>query len=586
MFQSKHNIDCPVCYEQKKDLLVCQNCNVAICPECIKTYNETNNNKKCLCPNCAKKYSLPIIHEVYKNDMKTLLKPKIDKYRAKIVANPKYIQMRNVLNEVNNTDFISRLTSIDFSEIVKDYVEKVTSKNEKEPEDLITERILKVLNEVYPSVKLDKELKTVIKSSLKPMKKRVYVIDFSSMNLTDVNIIDESGIKFYSKYIPMNVNVLYRWDEITSQDQCLTIKFFIKLFIDLKSLMDNKHMRDIDWIIKLLTNRYHDTSNDIVSSQLKFIEFMVENEKYNRKLANDILNYIKEAFAYSYDDKFYKFIQEHIYSDFSIEAQDMINHCINEFIKEHPDSSTVQLILDYIWNQYDLNIISKEDAERFSKCEKCEKGIVITVDDHLMCCYCGTNYCKKCYEVLEPNHKCSKEFEESLELIKKESKQCPKCGIYINKNDGCNHMFCTNCHCSFDWTTGKEISESVQTNPLYFKWKNSLKTADYIEDVLTVYERRGSCARAFMKIIRNDHEGFTKKIEENKRYIIRNIVKFIDDDTFALNIFRRIHIYKMITLYIRYAQGKFIQIMLDDSTEKQITDMLIEYKDHINKFKL
>ena len=89
-----------------------------------------------------------------------------------------------------------------------------------------------------------------------------------------------------------------------------------------------------------------------------------------------------------------------------------------------------------------------------------------------------------------------------------------------------------------------------------------------------------------MKIIRNDHEGFTKKIEENKRYIIRNIVKFIDDDTFALNIFRRIHIYKMITLYIRYAQGKFIQIMLDDSTEKQITDMLIEYKDHINKFKL
>ena len=203
MFQSKHNIDCPVCYEQKKDLLVCQNCNVAICPECIKTYNETNNNKKCLCPNCAKKYSLPIIHEVYKNDMKTLLKPKIDKYRAKIVANPKYIQMRNVLNEVNNTDFISRLTSIDFSEIVKDYVEKVTSKNEKEPEDLITERILKVLNEVYPSVKLDKELKTVIKSSLKPMKKRVYVIDFSSMNLTDVNINDESGIEFYTKYIPM-----------------------------------------------------------------------------------------------------------------------------------------------------------------------------------------------------------------------------------------------------------------------------------------------------------------------------------------------------------------------------------------------
>ena len=300
MFQSKHNIDCPVCYEQKKDLLVCQNCNIAICPECIKTYNETNNNKKCLCPNCAKKYSLPIIHEVYKNDMKTLLKPKIDKYRAKIVANPKYIQMRNVLNEVNNTDFISRLTSIDFSEIVKDYVEKVTSKNEKEPEDLITERILKVLNEVYPSVKLDKELKTVIKSSLKPMKKRVYVIDFSSMNLTDVNINDESGIEFYTKYIPMGVDALNKWDIITGQDQCLTIKFFIKLFIDLKSLMDNKHMRDIDWIIKLLTNRYHDTSNDIVSSQLKFIEFMVENEKYNRKLVNDILSYIKEAFAYSY----------------------------------------------------------------------------------------------------------------------------------------------------------------------------------------------------------------------------------------------------------------------------------------------
>ena len=55
-------------------------------------------------------------------------------------------------------------------------------------------------------------------------------------------------------------------------------------------------------------------------------------------------------------------------------------------------------------------------------------------------------------------------------MLKKDSKPCPKCGIIIFKIDGCDQMYCTQCHTPFSWRTGQiEIGRNIH-NPHYFEY--------------------------------------------------------------------------------------------------------------------
>ena len=65
-------------------------------------------------------------------------------------------------------------------------------------------------------------------------------------------------------------------------------------------------------------------------------------------------------------------------------------------------------------------------------------------------CMNGHKFCS-CGRPLHENN-CYKDENEFRELIKKEKiKKCPKCGFYINKNSGCNHMTCGNPTCKYEF---------------------------------------------------------------------------------------------------------------------------------------
>ena len=49
------------------------------------------------------------------------------------------------------------------------------------------------------------------------------------------------------------------------------------------------------------------------------------------------------------------------------------------------------------------------------------------------------------YDTKRGNDKATKAF------IKSKTKPCPRCGIRIIKDGGCNHMFCTACKKQFNW---------------------------------------------------------------------------------------------------------------------------------------
>lgn len=119
-----------------------------------------------------------------------------------------------------------------------------------------------------------------------------------------------------------------------------------------------------------------------------------------------------------------------------------------------------------ITNFIDKNIINNEQNLKICRCDKCEYGIVYEMVD--MKCYvcksCNSGYCKQCLKLFEDNHECSKEDLENAKYLLKNTKPCPKCANRIEKNTGCDDMYCTYCKCGFSWTTGRYITHSFH-NP-------------------------------------------------------------------------------------------------------------------------
>ena len=91
------------------------------------------------------------------------------------------------------------------------------------------------------------------------------------------------------------------------------------------------------------------------------------------------------------------------------------------------------------------------------------------------CDLCDHHTCAKCFEHIgldkeESGHACKPENIESAEFIRKQSKPCPCCGTRISKIDGCDQMWCTQCHKAFSWNTGKIVTGPVH-NPHFYQYQ-------------------------------------------------------------------------------------------------------------------
>lgn len=96
-----------------------------------------------------------------------------------------------------------------------------------------------------------------------------------------------------------------------------------------------------------------------------------------------------------------------------------------------------------------------------------------------MCLLCNQHYCSHCEEAINGFHQCSPDKLSTINELRSTTVKCPKCHVRIQKSEGCDHMFCTHCHSNFDWTTGKLIKESEQTNDMYVNGLSPIEQ-DYI----------------------------------------------------------------------------------------------------------
>jgi hypothetical protein len=122
---------------------------------------------------------------------------------------------------------------------------------------------------------------------------------------------------------------------------------------------------------------------------------------------------------------------------------------------------------------------SLQESQRFIHNNKVERRVFIQkcpeekcngfLDEQFMCGLCKTRTCKKCLEILQPDHKCDPNILENVKLFKTDTVPCPRCSVRIFKIEGCDQMFCTKCHTPFSWSTGR-VESGVIHNPHYFEW--------------------------------------------------------------------------------------------------------------------
>lgn len=155
------------------------------------------------------------------------------------------------------------------------------------------------------------------------------------------------------------------------------------------------------------------------------------------------------------------------------------------------------------------------------------------------CSLCNNYSCGDCYELLEnliENHICDKDILESVKLLQKDSKPCPKCSSMIYKINGCDQIFCVECHTAWNWETGNLITYNIH-NPHYFEYireQNSGITPRNPLDVLCGREIDEHFVIMLINTIKpnsSENELFICEVAKNILQIrFREIPKFQDEN--------------------------------------------------------
>ena len=124
------------------------------------------------------------------------------------------------------------------------------------------------------------------------------------------------------------------------------------------------------------------------------------------------------------------------------------------------------------WCLVDGEKVAQPDKAKFiMKCPGAEcRGFLSTA---YKCGTCQLWACPDCMVMKgkdkDAPHTCDESLKATVAMIVKESKPCPKCGERISKVDGCDQMFCVDCHTAFSWNTGQLVSGVIH-NPHYYEY--------------------------------------------------------------------------------------------------------------------
>ena len=89
------------------------------------------------------------------------------------------------------------------------------------------------------------------------------------------------------------------------------------------------------------------------------------------------------------------------------------------------------------------------------------------------CGLCEKWTCPDCHVIKgscrNAEHTCDPDTLATVKLLDKDTKPCPSCSTPIHKIEGCDQMWCTQCHTAFSWRRG--TIETRIHNPHFYEWQ-------------------------------------------------------------------------------------------------------------------
>lgn len=228
-----------------------------------------------------------------------------------------------------------------------------------------------------------------------------------------------------------------------------------------------------------------------VNAIKKHLEELVKEHKEASKQYNDMVPSIQKI------NSEFQVLQH----DTTTDAHALIKMRVNCFKKRedlyaelNKKKETSTLIMANIRKlRHDIAVIQNGGQAVVEKKEEARKFIMPCpntdcrgyLSSQYKCELCEHQTCARCFELiglykedtveggdegLGGGHVCKPENVESAEYIRKQSKPCPCCGTRISKIDGCDQMWCTQCHKAFSWNTGKIVTGMIH-NPHFYQYQ-------------------------------------------------------------------------------------------------------------------